>query len=66
MALKAPLANKMKDILEVKKKGDHDVILIEGAKHEFAIRTHPDDEHEMECARKAEAQAIEWFTKWSS
>lgn len=64
MALKAPLAHQMKDILEIKKKGDHEVVIMKGAKHGFAIRTHPADEHEMECAGDAETQAIEWFTKW--
>lgn len=64
MAMKTPLINQMKEILEVKKKGDHEVVIIPGAKHGFSIRTHPDDAHEMECAEKAEVQAIEWFTKW--
>jgi dienelactone hydrolase len=64
MAMKAPLAQQMKEILEGKKKGDHEVVIMQDAKHGFAIRTHPDDEHEMECAGKAEAQAVEWFTKW--
>ena len=64
MAMKAPLIQQMKKILEVKKKGDHEVVIIEGAKHGFSVRTHPDDKHEMECAEKAEVQAVEWFTRW--
>lgn len=63
MAMKAPLVQQMKEILEVKKNGDHQVNILPGAKHGFAVRTHPDDEHEMECAEKAEVQAIEWFTR---
>ena len=55
---------KMKEILEVKKKGDHEVVIMPGAKHGFAIRTDPKDEFQMECAEKAEVQAIEWFTRW--
>ena len=64
MTMKAPLIQQMKEILEVKKRGDHEVNILPGAKHGFAVRTHPDDEHEMECAEKAEVQAIEWFTRW--
>ena len=63
-AMKAPLIQQMKEILEVKKRGDHEVTIMPGAKHGFAVRTHPDDKHEMECAEKAEVQAIEWFTRW--
>jgi hypothetical protein len=32
----------------------------------FAVRTHPEDKHEMECAQQAEDQAISWFTRWFS
>ncbi|TVY27040.1 Hydrolase [Lachnellula hyalina] len=64
MALKTPLIQQMKRILEDKKRGDHEVVVMEGAKHGFAVRTHPDDVHEMECAEKAEVQAVEWFGKW--
>ena len=64
MAMKVPLIKQMKEILEVKKKGDHEVNILPGAKHGFAIRTHPDDEHEMECAEKAEVQALDWFTRF--
>jgi dienelactone hydrolase len=66
MAMKLSLVQEMKEILEVKKKGDHEVNIIPGAKHGFAVRTHPDDEHEMKCAEEAESQAIEWFTRWFS
>lgn len=62
MVLKAAPAKQMKQILEVK--SGHEVTILPGAKHGFAIRTHPDDEYEMECAEKAEIQAIKWFTKW--
>jgi dienelactone hydrolase len=64
MAMKGPQIQQMKEILEVKKKGDHEVNIIPGAKHGFAVRTHPDDKHEMECADKAERQAVEWFGRW--
>jgi dienelactone hydrolase len=63
-AMKASLIQQMKEMLEVKKKGHHEVNIIPGAKHGFAVRTHPDDKLEMECAEKAEVQVIEWFTRW--
>ena len=64
MAMKPPAIQQMKQILEAKKTGEHEVNIIPGAKHGFAIRTHPDDKHEMECALRAEDQAISWFAKW--
>lgn len=54
---------RMKEILEVKKKGDHEVVIIPGAKHGFSVRT-MDDKFQWECAEKAETQAVEWFGRW--
>jgi dienelactone hydrolase len=50
--------------MEVEKKGDHEVVTIEGAEHGFAVRSDPGDEFMVECAMKAEKQAIEWFQRW--
>jgi len=66
MAMKGPKILEMKEILEVKKNGDHVVNILPGAKHGFSNRTDPEDKLQMECAEKAEVQAIEWFTKWFS
>ncbi|CAG8958302.1 hypothetical protein HYFRA_00000656 [Hymenoscyphus fraxineus] len=57
---------KIKEMLEVKnkKKGDHEVVIIPGAKHGFAVRMDPEDAFMVECSVKAEEQAIKWFTKW--
>ena len=63
MAMKGPLIEQMKDILE-KKKDDHEVIIMPGAMHGFAVRTDPDEELQMEYADKAEVQAIGWFSRW--
>lgn len=63
--MKGPQALKMKEILDAKK-GDFEMTILEGAKHGFAVRTHPEDEKEMECAEKAEVQALEWFARWLS
>ncbi len=54
----------LKEILEVKLKGDHVVNILPGAKHGFSCRTMPDDKVQMEYADQAEAQAIAWFTHW--
>ena len=62
--LKGPLALRTKEILEKKKAGEHEVHIIPGAKHNFAIRPNPKDRLQMECAEKAELQAIAWFERW--
>jgi dienelactone hydrolase len=64
MAMKGPLIQQMKEILEVKKKGDHEVVIMPGAKHGFAVRTMKEDKLQMEFADKAEEQAVNWFTRW--
>lgn len=58
MAMTAPAIQQMKQILE-KKKDDNEVLIIPGAKHGFSVRMHPEDKHEMECAQKAETQAVD-------
>lgn len=63
-AMKVPQINQMKEILESKNKDNFEVNILEGAKHGFASRTHPEDKIEMACANKAEVQAIDWFKKW--
>lgn len=61
-----PLADvqKTKAILEEKGKDTHEVVVIPGAKHGFAIRAQPDDEKAVEQGLQAEDQAVNWFTKW--
>ncbi|KAH9215586.1 Alpha/Beta hydrolase protein [Leptodontidium sp. 2 PMI_412] len=74
MALKKPQALEMQRLLLDKnavegkrdggRKDKYEMVILEGAKHGFAIRTHPDDEREMEMAMRAEDQALSWFGKW--
>ncbi|KAG4430230.1 hypothetical protein IFR05_014286 [Cadophora sp. M221] len=64
MAMSGPLIRQMKEILEVKKKGDNEVVVMPGAKHGFAVRAVPEDGVQRDWADKAETQAIEWFTKY--
>lgn len=63
MAMKGTLIMQMKDILE-KKGSHHEVVILPGAKHGFAIRSHPEDKLQMDYAEKAEVQAIDWFRRW--
>lgn len=63
MAMKGPLIRQMEEIL-IKKKEDNEVNIMKGAKHGFAVREDKSDAYQLECANKAEEQAIDWFTKW--
>lgn len=53
----------MKSVLEMGEMGN-EVRVYEGAKHGFAIRTHPENKEEMKSADEAEKQALEWFGRW--
>lgn len=61
MVLKEQGAKTMKEVFD--KKTEHEIHIEPGAKHGFAVRMHPDDKHEMDCAQMAEDQAIKWFTE---
>lgn len=64
MAMKPELIRKMEEILMGKKGVENEVVIMKGAKHGFAVRQDKGDEYQVECADKAEKQAIEWFWKW--
>lgn len=64
MQMKGPDVQRMKAILESKTDAQHDVQLIPGAIHGFAIRTHPENKEEMAAAQRAEEQAVSWFSRW--
>ena len=53
-----------KKILEGKVQDKHEVVIIPGAKHGFAIKAHPGDEKAVEQGKQAEEQAVNWFIKW--
>jgi len=42
----------------------HEFVLYEGVHHGFAVRADEDAKLEAEAGKKAEAQAVAWFTKW--
>ncbi|KAI4099852.1 MAG: hypothetical protein LQ339_005767 [Xanthoria mediterranea] len=45
-------------------KGRHEIQIVEGAKHGFAVRGNPENEVEMAQAQRAEDQAVAWFERW--
>jgi len=61
----AEQVKEMNEILTVKKRGDHEVNLMEGAKHGFSVRATVEDNLSLQnkYADEAEKQAIDWFTK---
>lgn len=59
-------AEQAKEILEKKKAGDHEVIIMPGAKHGFGVRGLLKDEVQFKHGLKAEDQALLWFEKWFS
>lgn len=66
--LKEKDALSMKAVLEAKDGGGgggrYEMRIEPGATHGFAVRMHPEDRHEVECAERAEQQAVDWFNKW--
>lgn len=64
MALPGKAAYQMKEILEIKKKGDHEVVIVPGAIHGFGVRNDPREAFQLECGQKSDIQAIEWFNRW--
>lgn len=43
---------------------EHEFVMYDGAHHGFAVRADEDDKLEAEAGKKAEAQAVKWFTRW--
>lgn len=64
MALPLAKVHTIKEILEEKGKDKHEVVIIPGATHGFAIRADPRDEKAVEHGLLAEDQAANWFSKW--
>lgn len=52
-----------KEVLEGRGEGKHEVVILPGAKHGFAVRGRADDPKEMEQADIAEDQVVKWFQK---
>ncbi|KAF7187391.1 Hydrolase tropI [Pseudocercospora fuligena] len=43
---------------------EHEFIMYEGASHGFAVRADEDDKEEAARGKKAEEQAVQWFSRW--
>lgn len=57
-------AEQVKGILEAKKEGTHEMMILPGATHGFAVRARPDDEKAVQQGKQATEQGVSWFTKW--
>ena len=64
MAVPVAQCHKMKETLKKKDATKYEVIILENARHGFAVRGNPADKVEMEQAKQAEDQAVDWFLKW--
>lgn len=64
LAMPLKQVEQTKKILEEKGKETHEVVVIPGAKHGFAVRAPPDDKSAVEQGVKAEDQAVAWFNRW--
>ena len=62
MVLSKDKAYAVKEILEKKKAGDHEVVIYQGAKHGFAVRGDPDDPSQFELGENSRSQALAWFS----
>lgn len=70
MQMSAENAKQTKDVLTAKtaKTKDHGVehefVMYDGVHHGFAVRADEDETKEAEAGKKAEDQAVNWFTRW--
>jgi dienelactone hydrolase len=64
-------AKQIEDILKAKTAKtkdqgvEHEFVMYEDVHHGFAVRADENEGYERECGKKAEDQAVRWFTKWS-
>lgn len=45
-------------------KGRYEIVVVEGAKHGFAVRGDPGVQEEVKQGLQAEDQAVAWFERW--
>ena len=63
-------AKQIEDILKAKTAKtkdqgvEHEFVMYEDVHHGFAVRADENEGYERECGKKAEDQAVRWFTKW--
>ena len=63
IALEHTQAKKIQQMLKEKDDQKHEFVILEGAKHGFAVRGNPHNKKELEQAKVAEYQAVNWFLK---
>lgn len=72
MMMSADQAKQTKQILEKKTAEtkafgvEHEFVMYDGAHHGFAVRADENEKEEAEKGKKAEKQAVDWFTRWFS
>ena len=70
MAMSVETADKVSGILagktaKTKDQGiEHELVMYDGVHHGFAVRADEDEKHEAAQGKKAEAQAVSWFSRW--
>ncbi|KAI4845886.1 hypothetical protein E4T44_05371 [Aureobasidium sp. EXF-8845] len=63
-------AKQIEDILKAKTAKtkdegvEHEFVMYDDVHHGFAVRADENEGYERECGKKAEDQAVRWFTKW--
>jgi len=63
-------AKQIEDILKAKTAKtkdqgvEHEFVMYDDVHHGFAVRADENEGHERECGKKAEDQAVRWFSKW--
>ena len=66
IALPLKQVESVKQILAAKGKDTHEVVILPGAKHGFAVRARPNDDKAVQQGKQATDQAVGWFTNWFS
>ncbi|KAI7153914.1 dienelactone hydrolase family protein [Hortaea werneckii] len=70
MQMSADNAQQTKEVLTAKTaktKDDgfeHEFVMYDGAEHGFAVRADENEKHQAEQGKKAEDQAVNWFSRW--
>lgn len=64
MAVSAKGVKAMKEVMDGMGEGRGECVVLEGAKHGFAVRSCVGDEVQVKYAGVAEEQAMGWFGRW--
>jgi len=70
MQMSADNAQQTKEVLTAKTAKtkdhgfEHEFVMYDGAEHGFAVRADENEKHQAEQGKKAEDQAVNWFSRW--